>query len=83
MIKTPPTSNQRVTLNTLSGGDRFYFYGDRNKTVFQLSENAPFTRVIQKGWVKNFAICLKIIGSVTTVEKHLSDRLVIYLRSVK
>ncbi len=79
----PKIRNKRYILSELSPGDRFYFYGDRKKQVFQLDRLKPFETVIQKGFKIKYANCYKSGQEYTVVtERHKADRFVIFLRNV-
>lgn len=74
---------KRYTLSELSAGDRFYFYNDRRKKVFQLDKLKPFETVLQKGFRIRYANCYPSGAEyVVTAERHKADRLVIFLRNI-
>lgn len=68
------------TLAQMEKDDRFYFVGDRKKTVYTLSWMIPFETVNQKGFWKRYGNC-RLDGNLQT-EQHLDTRKVVFLRNI-
>jgi hypothetical protein len=71
--------NKIYTLAAMEPGDRFYFFRDTQKRVYELGE-PPFETTIQKGFWKRYANCRQP-GSLKQ-ERHLVTRQVIFLRNI-
>lgn len=70
----------RYKLDQLQPGDRFYFAGDRSKTIYTLNLEIPFETFIYNGMKRVFAICNKDGSKLT--ERHKANRPIIFLRSI-
>lgn len=67
-------------LSDMVPGDRFYFTGDRKKTIFQLRDVEPFVQVKERGFWRRYGHC-RVDGTLQT-ERHLADRRVFFLRNI-
>lgn len=74
-----PIKNNRYFLSQLSGGDRFYFVGNRQKKIYTLESDNTFETRKQVGfWIK-YARCRADGGEI---ELHKANRYVIFLRNI-
>lgn len=71
---------RNYTLSQMEDGDRFYFVGDKKKTVYHLNWLLPFETVKQKGYWFRYANCL--LDDSLISERHRADRNVIFLRNI-
>lgn len=74
-----PVRNATYILHHLTGGSRFYFKGDRKKTVYQLITGDPFEVKKQAGFHVSYANAL---DSNAQAVQFKANREVIYLRNI-
>lgn len=78
--------NKAYNLSEMEVTDRFYFVGDRKRTVYQLTEYKPFETIKQKSFWIRYANCIPsykaTIQQVKYPERHRADRKVIFLRNI-
>lgn len=65
----------------MSLGDRFYFFGNRHKIVYELSNKNTFFERKQAGWIIKYATCIKANDIRQIPEWHKQKTLVIFLRN--
>lgn len=80
----PKIRNGRYLLSELIGGDRFYFYADRKKTVYTLNDEKPFEIKKQAGYFIKYANCRT--DAIGTGGRRLvqfkADRYTIFMRNI-
>lgn len=76
--------NQQYRLHELKPGDRFYFAGDRKKTIYTVNDIHPFEYKIQKGFRIQYCNCRQDLVPLNGLQviPFKADRRIIFLRNI-